>query len=252
MKNNQNIIIIILFAAVCALAGCDMDLQKDYQYEFSNYDNKISGAAWDLIQARPDLFSELAAAIEYVEDVEPDIKKLYTDPNNTYLLLTNMALTNNDATDAAYRGSYFRMNSVWIANPDYDEEFNPAVADSIWGSGTAWQQYDKKQVAEMLKYHVLKGRWGYEELGASKTWHDTYASGDTTKVYLYITNDRYGYLYVNDYVGVPAAYPWCKLTASLPAWSGIKPRTTSLQVSNGVVHVMDRFVFPPTRQVLGL
>jgi uncharacterized surface protein with fasciclin (FAS1) repeats len=232
----------ILFLTGCSMFG--LDLQENYDYKHSYYSTRLNQSALEFMESRPDLFSGMMDAIRYVEDIEPGIRQMYTDKDNTYLLLTNDALTNLEQTY-----SYFRMNTILIPNPE-DESETPEM---IWGNATLWSQYDKTRILEFLKYHVIKGRWGYEELGASKEWHDTYASGDTTKIYLSVTNDRYGYLEVNNYVGVPSIYPWYTGSATNNrTWTAIRPRTPNLQATNGVVHVMDRWVFPPTRQILGL
>ncbi len=258
--------IILYLAIVCSLSGCTLfglDLQEHYDYQKSYYDNQLNKTAWEFIQSRPDLFSGLMDAIEYVKDIEPSIENMYSDPNNTYLLLTNDALTNLEQTY-----SYFRMNSVIIPIPEIpedpedpenpDESFTRELEEEIpegymWGIASSWQQYDKERILELLKYHVVKGRWGYEELGASRNWHDTYASGDSAKVFLDVTNDRYGYLNVNNYTGLPSIYPGYKGDATNNrTWTNIRPRTPNLQATNGVIHVMDRFVFPPRRHILNL
>jgi uncharacterized surface protein with fasciclin (FAS1) repeats len=235
-----------LFLAVLFITGCSifgLDMQENYDYKHTYYSTQLNQNALEFMKSRPDLFSGMLDAIKYVEDIEPGIWDLYTSKNNTYLLLTNTALTDLEQTYA-----YFRMNSILI--PDPEDTINTPPAQ-IWGNATLWSQYDKERIREFLKYHIIKGRWGYEELGASMEWRDTYASGDTAKIYLNVSNDRYGYLYVNNYVGVPSIYPWENSQTSR-TWTGIQPRTPDLQATNGVVHVMDRWVFPPVRQILGL
>ena len=51
--------------AILALTGCDLDLQKNYDYEPSVDDPYVKVTAWEYFQDHKDMFSELIAAIEY-------------------------------------------------------------------------------------------------------------------------------------------------------------------------------------------
>ena len=50
---------------ILALTGCDLDLQKNYDYEPSVDDPYVKVTAWEYFQDHKDMFSELIAAIEY-------------------------------------------------------------------------------------------------------------------------------------------------------------------------------------------
>ena len=57
---------------ILALTGCDLDLQKNYDYEPSVDDPYVKVTAWEYFQDHKDMFSELIAAIEYTGlQVEP-------------------------------------------------------------------------------------------------------------------------------------------------------------------------------------
>ena len=60
--------------AILALTGCDLDLQKNYDYEPSVDDPYVKVTAWEYFQDHKDMFSEMIAAIEYT-----GLKDYYTD-----------------------------------------------------------------------------------------------------------------------------------------------------------------------------
>jgi hypothetical protein len=236
MKTIRNIFLFV--AGVAFFCGCSLfglDLQTDYDYEQSFYDNKLYMNAWEFIESRPDLFSGMIEAVNYVESIEPSIREMYKQPGNTYILMTNSGLSSTTSTN-----SYFYMNRL----QDGSEYLIPSV----------WEAYPKEQVLRLLKYHVVKGEWGTEELPTAPTWYDTWASdgtaADTAKMNLYLSNDRYGRMYVNNYAGVPSiTIPG---TTTTVAYVNLYPRTPNLRATNGVIHVFNRWFFPPRKAVLGL
>lgn len=233
----------------CTLFG--LDVQEDYDYTHTAYRTELGMDAYTFMQSRPDLFSSLLEALDYVKDVDPELVNLYKEPNNTYLLLTNTALT-----DLTVNNSYFSMNKIYNPGAPWPDQYY---------SPTSWTQISKETVKNLLRYHIVKGLYGYKQLKSDPKWYDTYASGDTAKMNLYLTADRSGYLYINNYVGVP---DFIYVSARTPnttdpllpgtetkttiTFATLRPRTASLEATNGVVHVMDRWFFPPTRNVLGL
>jgi len=156
-------------------------------------------------------------AIEYTK-----LDTLYTQSNNTYLLLTNNAL--NLLTN---KYAYFYINKVK----------NPAdVTKLIYGS--KWSDYDTTKVREFLKYHVVKGTYNYQQLRQTRVWAPTYASGDSCKMSFVVTNDRYAYLFIQN-------------NLANTAYESVKPRTPGLECLNsGAVHVMDKYINPPTKKQL--
>ena len=68
--------------AILALTGCDLDLQKNYDYEPSVDDPYVKVTAWEYFQDHKDMFSEMIAAIEYT-----GLKDYYTQTDNKYTFL---------------------------------------------------------------------------------------------------------------------------------------------------------------------
>ncbi len=230
MKKFKNISFNLLLA--CVLSGCTllgMELQDGYDYPETHASEELGVDVMTFIKSRPELFSGMLEAIEYVND--PALTSLYTTPGNTYFLLTNTALI-----DIYTTASYFNVNRIEKTPNNY---IIPGV----------WSQFPKEQVSEMLKYHILKGIYGFEQMTVvNPTWLDTYASGDTAKVSMYIpAGDRYGYMFINNYPGVPTAYRIPGTSTNI-SFASVRPRTPNLMATNGRVHVMDRWLMPPVKE----
>lgn len=232
MKQIKQYILQVTVLCCFALASCSK-LQDGYDYEQSYYDNKVNMNAYDFMKSRPELFSGMLAAIDYV-DKDPkfrDIKELFTQTanTNTYLLMHNSALTSLES-----ESSYFVLNLVKVTDPS-SPDFGQLLR------GTAWEQYNRDSIANLLRYHVLKGRQDYSTLNSTPKWIDTYAlstTNDSAKVLIYLEASRDGYLFLNNYLEAPAG------------WTEIRPRTPNLQATNGVIHVMNRFLRQPTREII--
>ena len=228
MKTLKKIIVPAILLACLAFAACEkLPLQKNEKYEQSFYDSNVNMNVMDFMKSRPDLFSGMLKAIEYV-DKDPnykDVKQMYTEQGNTYLLLHENALTNIEDGN-----SFFSLNKVIDTDPS-----SPTYNLSVKGSD--WSQYPVARVANMLRYHVLKGTYDYKHLNSVGKWADTYAltpTNDSAKVYIYLQASREGYLFINNYIGTPTVE--------------IRPRTPDLHATNGVIHVMTRFFNQPTRK----
>lgn len=226
MKNVRQYILPVLLCGM-ALSACEkLPLQPGYDYDKSYYDNKVNMTAMEFMKSRPELFSSMLEAIDYV-DSDPaykDIKPLYSATGYTYLLLHNTALSNLEDANSFYSKNTF-------PNPD------PALPPN---KGTSWTQYDKKVVADLLKYHILKGRWDYSNLNSTPVWVDSYLAGETNplaKVYIYMQATRDGYIFFNNYLVFPDA-----------AYKEVRPRTPNIQATNGPIHVMNRYFVPPTQE----
>lgn len=237
MKTGKQYIIFfpILFSIV--FMGCKK-LQDGYDYEQSFYDTNIKMSVMDFMKSRTDMFSGMLAAIEYV-DKDPaykDVKEMYSSTGNTFLLLHNNALTNLE--DGS---SYWVLNKVLAPDPA-----NPS--SMILQRGSDWSQYNRDTIANMLRYHVLKGTQTYSTLTSSAKWVETFATSatnDSAKVYLYLENVREANLRINNYVGLPTSYK-----GTTVSWVNISPRTPDLHATNGVVHVMNRFFIQPTKEAI--
>lgn len=231
--------IAVIISAIILCTGCSK-LQQGYDYEKSFYNTELNMSVMDFMKSRPDAFSGMLAAIEYV-DQDPkfkDVKELYTSSGNTFLLLHNNALTNLEDGN-----SYWVINTVLGPDPA-----NPG--NMIMMRGSDWSQYSRDTIANLLRYHVVKGIQTYSTLNSKPRWVETFAysaSNDSAKVYLYLENVREANLRINNYVGVPTVYKSTNIAAN---WVNIAPRTPDLHATNGVVHIMGRWLFQPTRQAI--
>jgi hypothetical protein len=64
------------------------------------------------------------------------------------------------------------------------------------------------------------------------------AAGDTTMVSFNLVNDRNATFLVNSFTGSRKV--------------DLAPRTAGIDCTNGVIHVLDDFIIPPTKSVLGI
>ncbi|WP_026904124.1 fasciclin domain-containing protein [Pedobacter glucosidilyticus] len=228
--NLKRIFVIGVACLVTVLTACEkLPLQKSKKYTTSFYNDKLNMTTMEFIQSRPDLFSGLIEALAYV-DQDPafsDVKQLYMSEGNTFFLLHNNATINIEDGN-----SYFSINRVIDTDPS-SPTFNLLVR------GSSWADYSREEIARLLRYHVIKGRVDYPVLGSTPRWFESFAfnaTNDSAKVRMYMTNDRDGNLRINDYLNSPV--------------SGLTPRTPNLYATNGVVHVMNRFLTQPTRQAI--
>lgn len=235
MKITRSILVLTLILG--ALAGCNK-LQDGYDYHQSFYDTKLNMSVMDFMQSRSDIFSGMLAAIEYV-DQDPaykDVKEMYSTNGNTFLLLHNNALTNLEDAN-----SYWSLNKVLGPDPNDPSQQVPM-------KGSDWSQYDRAVVADMLRYHVMKGEQTYSTLNSTPRWVETFAlspTNDTAKIYVYLENVREANLRLNNYTGLPTVYQGTAIN-----WTNIAPRTPDLHATNGIVHVMNRFLFEPTKDAI--
>src|ERR1044072_7254942 len=117
------------------LTACNK-LQDGYDYNKSFYDTKINMSVMDFMQSRPDMFSGMLAAIEYV-DKDPsykDVKEMYSSTGNTFLLLLNTALPNLEDT-----------NSYWVLNPVLGPDPNDPPKQFLQ-RGSDWSQYNRDTI----------------------------------------------------------------------------------------------------------
>lgn len=238
MKNNRIYILSLLLSFMVLSTGCSK-LQKGFVYKHSYYDTNLNMSVMDFMKSRPDLFSSMLAAIDYV-DKDPaykDVKAMYSSTGNTFLLLTNTALSALDNP-----ASYWVLNPVMIA-----DSADPNIL--TLQRGTDWSQYNRDTVANLLRYHVLKGIQTYSTLTSTPRWVQTMAysaTSDTSLVYLYLQDVREANMLFNNYaVGIPISYKGVAIS-----YAAIAPRTPDLHATNGVVQVMDKWLIQPTRDII--
>lgn len=211
----------------CELAGLDLQKKYDYDEDAGKYSNELKMTPLEFIKSRPELFSILLEGIEHA-----GIADRYNEANSTYALLTNTAFNSATETDL----SYFQTHR--LPNPDYDPQ-KPESGDSTL-MAFSLTQFPKEQVKQLLLYHIAKGTWSWTNLSAEPTWYDTYATGDTAKVNLYLMkNDRSPTIGFNNF-STHYKFP-------------IAARTTNLRAANGsYVHVLDSWLNFPSRTDLKL
>lgn len=233
MKKISKIILglfLIIGMTSCELFGLDYSESADFTPQESN--NKVNMNALEFIKSRPDIFSSLLDAIEYA-----GVEDIYLESGNTYILLTNNALSNWESNDKCY----------WSRE-------KVQVNGALVRAGS-WDQYDKKKVAELLKYHVIKGEYSYHNLTSAALWTETFGEGsfdyakdgqtlkgDTAVVSLMLGYDRNLPLQLNN-------YDWNY--RGLLAAANASCRTTNLHINNGYAHVTDFYLERPTRKFLG-
>ena len=132
--------------AILALTGCDLDLQKNYDYEPSVDDPYVKVTAWEYFQDHKDMFSELIAAIEYT-----GLKDYYTQTDNKY---TFLAL--NNAGMQLYRENEF-AGAASITDCDKEKVTNMLLYHIVDGE---YSSYGQLQVEPMFVLTMLKGENG--------------------------------------------------------------------------------------------
>lgn len=113
-----------LLLTVLTLSGCDLELQKNYDYETSISDPHVNMTAWEFLQEHPEQFSEFTEAITFagLEDYYKQTEQLYT-----YLALNNDAMTK-------YR-------------------------ETVFPGKTSIKECDQKIVRDMILYHIIDGEY---------------------------------------------------------------------------------------------
>lgn len=216
----------------CQLAG--LELQKDFDFDASLRDSKMNMNAMEFMESRADLFSSMIEAVKYAGLTEE-----YKKTGRTFLFLTNRALADETYAPSGTNvmGSYFACNKV--PNPVYDP------ADITKGpqflTPDSWDVYPVEQVKDFLLYHIVKEVVTYRNAKAFPTFYESVAyngAGDTTMVNIYLVNDRNAALRINGFTGSRK--------------TDLAPRTGGIDCTNGVVHVLDDFIIPPTKSILGI
>src|SRR4051812_37259766 len=182
MKISKLFLAVLSLSSLFLFTGCNK-LQDSYDYESSYYNTDLKMSVWDFMQSRKDMFSGMLAAIDYVnqDPAYKDVKEMYSTTGNTFLLLHNTALTNLED-----------VNSYWVLNPVLGPDPNNP-SQQILQRGSDWKQYSRDTIANMLRYHVLKGTHTYSTLNSTPKWVETFAlrdGNDSAKMYLYLENVR--------------------------------------------------------------
>jgi len=236
----KKIIITLLapaFFLVLSMTGCQiagLELQKDFKFETGLRDNSINMNALDFMKSRKDLFSSMIEAVNYAGMADE-----YTKPNRTFLLLTNRALSDETYFPVApsVMGSYFACNQV--PNVNYSPT-DPTKGPKML-TPDSWNVYPIEKVKAFLQYHIVTEAISYYN---AKTFPNFYpslaykATGDSTMVSFHLVNDRNATFLVNGFTGSRKV--------------DLSPRTGGIVCTNGVIHVLDDFIIPPTKAILGI
>lgn len=237
MKRFKYILLTSVVVSMFAFAGCEiagLDFQKNFEFDASIRDSKINMNALEFMKSRPDLFSSMIEAVNYTGMVEE-----YTKPGRTFLFLTNRALADETYAPVApsVMGSYFACNK--LPNPAYNPA-DPSKGPQLL-TPDSWDKYPVEKVKALLNYHIVKEEVTYRNAKAFPVFYESLAykaQGDTTMVNIYLINDRNATLRINGFVGSRK--------------TDLAPRTGGIDCTNGVIHVLDDFIIPPTKSALGI
>jgi hypothetical protein len=227
-----SVLFLVVFVTGCQIAG--LDLQKDFKFETGLRDNSINMTALDFMKSRKDLFSSMIEAVNYA-----GLADEYTKPDRTFLLLTNRALSDETYFPVApsVMGSYFACNQV--------PNVNYSATDPTKGPKTltpdSWNVYPIDKVKAFLQYHIVTETVSYYNAKTFATFYPSLAykaTGDTTMVSFHLVNDRNATFLVNGFTGSRKV--------------DLSPRTGGIVCTNGVIHVLDDFIIPPTKAILGV
>lgn len=206
----------------CEVFGLDFQEAYDFDYSAGMPSNKVNMSTWEFIQSRPDIFTNLADAINYT-----GLQAEFSQPGSTYLLPTDAAFSSTTASDL----SYFQTHQLTY----FDEE----LGEEVSYAPTSVMVYPVEQIREFLLYHIVKGTYTHTNLPAEPTWFDTYAAADTAKINMYLLKDRNPNIVFNNFDG------HYKKT--------IKPRTANLLSNEGsYIHVIDSWMDRPTPEQLNI
>lgn len=237
MKRTLYPILISAIFSLFLISGCELaglQLQKDYEFDASLTDPKINMNALEFMKSRPDLFSSMIEAVNYA-----GLSEEYTKPDRTFLILTNRALSDETYAPSGTNilGSYFACNKK--PNPAYNPA-DPSKGPQYLTPDT-WDVYPVETVKSFLLYHIVKEVVSYEQAKTFVTYYESQAYqniGDTTMVSIHVFNDRYARMIINGFTGTRKV--------------NLYPRTSGIYCSNGVIHVLDDYITPPTKLVLGV
>lgn len=190
----------------CELAG--LELQQNEKYEYSVLDPKINMTAWEYMnQPRTDtLFNMMLRGIKYA-----GLEEEYKKPNRTFLLLTHLAIYRKNTNGTVNAASYFGFKKV-------DNK-----------TATKWQDYPVEDVRKFLLYHIVDGAYSYDNLLPDNTEAVTLLNEADNKIRLRVVNDRYSQIRINEFTGTKRF---------------VTVRTSNIQPTNGVIHVLDGFLEP--------
>lgn len=233
-KIYQHTKILISAAAISALiSGCSLfglDVQKDYDRTPKTLDPKIYKTTWEFIKekgASPTNNNGLSRMLEAIIYSEIDTLE-YTKPGRTFILFTNASIFNTSATNTTVFFNNVRINNA---------------------RATAWSSYSKEFVRNYLKYLIVEGIHDHytiqaNEVVTAKTlapagYFNMLPAGYTMLNFLPDNNPESEMLLrvINSSPSNTSDYP-------LQVNNTVNMRTSSIQASNGSIHVSGAYLTP--------
>ncbi|PTR01561.1 fasciclin domain-containing protein [Mucilaginibacter yixingensis] len=226
MKTIKYLIVVMLLSglASCNIAG--LKLQESADYHPYVLDPRIDETTWQYIKDRSynfakkdTIFKLMRQAIEY-SGIDTNV---YIKTNSTFILLHN---------DAIYRTTV--VNKVTTVTADcyfgkYLVNGKPA---------TKWSDYPKDQVKNYLLYLIVQGAYSFNNLTPTNVMATTLEPLNTdplnpnSLMALRVNDDQNFTLRLNDFSN-SVGY--------------VSVRTSNIQPTNGMIHVIDRVLFYQTK-----
>lgn len=204
---------IALFTAAALLSGCEiagLQYQDDAPYDYHVLDPQTGMSAWEYInKPREDtLFKLMLEGISYA-----GLEEEYSKPNRTFLVLQNEAILRFNPNGTINSGCYFGYNL--LENGD---------------TARAWTDYPVEEIREFFQYHIFEGVYTFgQNLGPENAEVKTLLEGETAVIRA--GNERNSPVRIND-------FPFSLRPTTA--------RTSNLQTTNGVIHVINGFIVPGT------
>lgn len=237
MKYLKYLLVLPFLASLTSCELFGLDFQEDYDYQSRVKPNTVNMNVWEYINSRKDIFSTLIDGIEYAE-IDHSV---FTEKGNTYILLTDNALSDWEANGNCYWSRY-KVTSEF--------EGNPVSIRAI-----SWKQYPKEQVRELILYHILKGEWSYHNISTDVKWYETKGDGK------FSYTDRSGQVQQGDTAVMSLVIRMVReapIQANNWEWNYRKVlgettgsfASTNIKATNGYIHVTNFFLDRPTSAFL--
>lgn len=210
--SRYQVIQIVLCAIALLLSSCEiagLQFQDDAPYDYHVLDPQTGMSALEYLdQPREDtLFKLMREAVAYA-----GLEEEYSKPDRTFLFLPNGSILSFNRNGSVNSNCFFGYHR----RPDGE-------------SGTAWTDYPVEEVKEFLLYHIFEGVYTFGQNLGPENAEVTALTGE--KAYIRAGNERNSPVRINDF-----PYSLRPTTA----------RTSNLQTTNGVIHVINGFIVPGT------
>ena len=198
--------VVALFSR-CEIAG--LEFQDDAPYNYHVLDPQTGMSAWEFLNLpREDtVFQLMQEGIAYA-----GLEEEYSKPDRTFLFVQNDAIIRFNPNGTVNDDSYFGYRL--LENGD---------------TARVWQDYPVEEVREFFQYHIFEGVYTFEQnLGPENVEANTLT--DET-AFIRIGNERNSPIRIND-------FPFSLRPTTA--------RSSNIQTTNGVIHVINGFIVPGT------